>query len=156
MRALRIQLALAFLFTGMALSGFSRRAAAGLLAHAWGKTEFAKPAKVFLAVTTVVPTNSSTGATLTEPTWTGYARPELPVASIAAAVEGATSSIKTALELLFAECTAGSGTIIGWALVDNVTVGAGNVEMWGTATSTSIAAGQTPKVAAGALEGTLA
>jgi hypothetical protein len=56
-----------------------------------GKTEYAKPGKIFIAFTTVVPTSSSTGFTLTEPSWTGYARPELPAASIAAAVEGPTN-----------------------------------------------------------------
>jgi hypothetical protein len=152
MRALRIQLTLALFIVTTFASGNSRRAAAGWLAHKWGKTEYPKPAKIFIAFCTVVPTSSSTGSTLTEPTWTGYARAELPAASIAAAVEGETSSIKTAAELLFAECTAGSGTIIGWAAVD-AAVG-GNVQDWGTATSTTIAAGQTPKIAAGGLEAT--
>jgi hypothetical protein len=55
-----------------------------------GKTEYAKPGKILIAFTTI-PTSSSTGSTLTEPTWTGYARPELPAASIAAAVEGPTN-----------------------------------------------------------------
>jgi hypothetical protein len=152
MRMFRLQLALAVFVLHAFLSGNSRRAAAGWLGHKWGKTEYAKPAKIFIAFCTVVPTSSSTGSTLTEPTWTGYARPELPAASIAAAVEGETSSIKTAAELLFAECTAGSGTIVGWAAVDAVT--AGNVQDWGTTTSTAITAGQTPKIASGGLEAT--
>jgi hypothetical protein len=152
MRALRIQVGIALFLATTFLSGNSRRAAAGWLAHKWGKTEYPKPAKVFLALCTVVPTSSSTGSTLTEPTWTAYARLEIPAASIAAAVEGETSSIKTAAELLFAECTAGSGTVIGWAVVD-APVG-GNVQDWGTAGSTAIAAGQTPKIAAGGLEAT--
>jgi hypothetical protein len=139
------------------VSGFSRKLAAGLLGHSWGKTESAKPAKVYLALCTVVPTSSSTGATITEATGaTGYARKEVPVASIEAAAEGETSSIKTSAELVFAEITAGSATVIGWALTDKSGVGEGNVIMWGTATSTVISSTQTPpKVATGALEGTL-
>lgn len=126
------------------MSGFGRAWAAKLLGHAWGKTEAAKPAKVYLALLTSVPTNSSTGTTIeaTEPTYTGHERKEVPAASIKAAEEGATSSIKTSAELVFAACTAGTSTIVAWALCD--AAAAGNIIMWGTAASTVISTTQTP------------
>lgn len=140
------------------MSGFSRKAAKGALDFFWGKEEsLAKPAKVFLALCTVEPTSSSTGATITEATGaTGYARLEVPVANIKKAEELATSIINTTAELTFAAITAGSATVIAWALCDSVTTGAGNVIMWGSATSTVISSTQTPpKIASGALEGQL-
>jgi len=141
------------------MSGFSRASAAGALSWVTGKAEtlYKKPTKVYLALCTVVPTSSSTGATITEATGaTGYARKEVPVAAIAEAVEGETASIKTTAEVIFADITAGSATIIGWALCDSSETNKGNIALWGTATSTVISATQTPpKVATGALEGTL-
>lgn len=137
------------------MSGFSRKYAAGVLGHVFGKKELAKPAKVYLALCTVVPTNSSTGSTITEATGaTGYARVEVPAASIKEAEEGATSLIETSAEVVSGAITAGSATVIGWALCDASTVG--NVIMWGTCTSVTISATQQPwKVAAGGLKGEL-
>jgi hypothetical protein len=139
------------------MSGFSRHAAAAILGHTWGKTEFAKPAEYALAFLTVVPTSSSTGATITEATGaTGYVRKVIAAADIEAAAEGETSSIQTAVEEIFAAITAGSATVIGWSTLDSKTTGAGNVVMWGTCTSTVISETQTPpKIAAKALKGEL-
>jgi hypothetical protein len=136
------------------MSGFSRFTAAAILGHTWGKTELAKPAKVYLALCTVVPTSSSTGATITEATAaTGYARKEVAAAAIKAAAEGETSSIETETEEIFAAITAGSATVIGWALCDKSGTGEGNVVCWGTCTSTVISETATPpKVAAKALK----
>jgi hypothetical protein len=139
------------------MSGFSRAWAAKLLGHSWGKTEAAKPAKVFVALLTSVPTNSSTGTSIeaSEPTYTGHERKELPAASIEAAAEGATSSIKNSAELVFAACTGGTSTITAWALCDAAS--AGNIVMWGTASSTVISTTQTPPtIAAGKIIGELA
>jgi hypothetical protein len=128
------------------MSGFSRAWAAKLLGHSWGKTEAAKPAKVFLALLTATPTNSSTGSTITEATYTGYARTELPAASISAAEEAAKSKIENSAELVYAACTASTSTITAWALCDAAS--AGNVVMWGTCTSTVISTTQTPPTVA--------
>lgn len=140
------------------MSGFSRKYAASILGHVFGKAELAKPAEVALALLTATPTNSSTGATITEATGaTGYARKVIAAADLAAAVEGATSSIENAVEEVFAAITAGSATVIAWALCDSKTTGAGNVVMWGTCTSTVISTTQTPpKIAEKALKGELA
>lgn len=126
------------------MSGFSRAWAAKLLGHSWGKTEAAKPSKVFLALLTSVPTSSSTGTTIeaTEANYTGHERKEVPAASIKAAEEGETSVIKTSAALTFAACTGGTSTITAWALCDAAT--AGNIVMWGTCSSTVISTTQTP------------
>jgi hypothetical protein len=140
------------------MSGFSRKAAAGALNFLWGKEEsLAKPANVYLALLTAVPTNASTGATITEATGaTGYLRKEVAVANIHTAEEGATTIIKTTAETIFAAITAGSGVITAWALCDSSETGKGNVIMWGTATSTEISKTQTPPtIATGSPEGTL-
>lgn len=156
---MRTQLRIAALLGVWALtsawSGFSRKCAAGALNFFTGKEEsLAKPAKVYLALCTVVPTSSSTGVTITEATGaTGYARKEVAAAAWNAAVEGATSTIETNVEEIFAAITAGSATVIGWALCDKAGTSEGNVIMWGTCTSTVISSTQTPPtIAAKALK----
>jgi hypothetical protein len=142
-----------------AMSGFSQKAAASSLNYRWGKEDapLSKPAKVFLALTTVVPTSSSTGVTITEATGAvGYARKEVPVANIKAAVEGETSVIETTAELVFNNIESGEATVIGWALVDSAETNKGNAIMWGTCASTVISATQTPPtVGSGKLRGEL-
>lgn len=119
------------------------------LDHNLGDGAFTSPATVALALTTVNPTDASTGATLTEPTYTGYARKVVSAAALSAATSGSKTNSEA---LTFAECTAGSSTIIGWALCDSSTKGEGNVLYWGTATSTVISTTQTPpNIAVGGL-----
>lgn len=140
------------------MSGLSRKAAAGALNFLFGKEEsLAKPAKVYLALLTVVPTSSSTGVTITEATGaTGYARKEIPAANIKKAEEGETSLINTTAETVFAAITAGTATVVAWALVDSSETGKGNIIVWGTATSTVISSTQTPPtVTTGSPEATL-
>lgn len=157
MRALRdwikLQLALAVFATTVLAAGYSRRAALGLMLHALGKTEQAKPAKVYVALTTVVPTSSSTGATIAEATGaTGYLRKELTVASFEG-TEAEESIAEYIAELIFAAITAGTATVIGWAIVDKAGVGEGNVIFYGSATSTVISSTATPPtIAAKALK----
>lgn len=111
------------------------------LNHLMGKEAWTMPTTVALALTTVTPTDSMTGATITEPTYTGYARKVIAAAALSAASGG---EIKNAEALTFAECTAGSSTIIGFAVCDSSTKGAGNALAWGTITSTAISTTQTP------------
>lgn len=133
-------------------ASFFNYAEAKILGHAVGKSAWAKPT-VWLALCTVVPEDAKTGITITEATYTGYARKEVPEGSWGAASEGAPSSIKNSAELVFAECTSGESTIIGWALCDNATKSEGNGIVWGTCSSTTISTTQTPaKVAANGLE----
>lgn len=109
-------------------------------------------APVYLALCTVVPTDGSTGSTITEATGaTGYAR----IAIAAADMSGAASGSKTnGNALTGAAITAGSATVIGFAICDALTVG--NMLAWGTCTSTVISATQTPPtIAIGGLVVTL-
>lgn len=146
---------LAYLLAGC-FSGLGQKTTAEALGQAWGKKASTKPTKIYLTLCTVVPTASSKGSTLTECTGaTGFARLEVPVASIEEATEGATSFIQTAAEIISGAITAGSSTAIGWAVVaDAPAVGEeGVVKSWGTCTSVTISATQQPwKVAAKGLK----
>lgn len=134
------------------MSSFSRAYEKKILEHVLGKTELAKPT-VWLALTTVVPTSSSTGTTITEPSYTGYKRLKLTAANIEAAVEGSPTTIKNAEALAFAACSGGSSVIDGFAFCDAETTG--NVIGWGTCTG-EVSTTQTPaEFAAKALEATL-
>src|SRR5262249_54729147 len=104
---------------------------------------------VYLALCTVVPTDSNTGATITEATYTGYARKSIAAVGFNSASSGQVTNSEI---LTFPACTAGSSTIIGWALCDKSGKGEGNVLWWGTCTSTVISTTQTPaSVAIGGL-----
>lgn len=118
---------------------FANYAEQKILEHAVGKTSWTKPT-VYLALTTAAPTDTSTGATITEATYTGYARLEVPGASWTYAAP----AIKNNATLTFAEATAGESEIKGWALCDSATKSEGNVIAWGTVTATKISTTQTP------------
>lgn len=123
-----------------------------ILEHILGKTELAKPS-CFLALLTTVATSSSTGSTIVEAAYTGYKRLKLTAANIEAAVEGAPTTIKNAEALVFAACTGGSSTIVGFAICDAETNG--NVIGFGECSGT-ISTTQTPaEFIAKALEATL-
>jgi len=121
---------------------FSEYAASAILGHAVGKTAWTMPS-VWAALCTVTPTSTSTGATITEATYTGYARLATagdwgsPTSAIPCTIFNSTA-------LTFAACTAGTSTVVGMVLVDSVTIGAGNVIAWGSVASTVISVTQTP------------
>lgn len=130
-------------------ASFSNYAEDKINDHINGKTSFTMPAATYLALCTSVPSDASTGATIVEATYTGYARKVVAGADWNASSSGSST---TANALTFAACTASSSTIIGWAYTDNSGTGAGNVLYWGTCTSTVISTTQTPPtIAAGAL-----
>jgi hypothetical protein len=113
-----------------------------VLDHMLGKTglTFASGA-CYIALCTVVPTDASTGATITEANYTTYARKQVAAADWNAAASG--QSTNSALQTM-AACTAGSSTIIGLALLDAGTIGAGNILYWTTVTSKTIDTSNTP------------
>lgn len=122
------------------------------LEHNLGKTAFTMPTVVYIALCTVTPTDASTGATITEASYTGYARKQLLGTDLGAAGSG---SITTVNQLQFAPCTAGSSTIIGFALCDNASIGAGNILYWGSVASKVIDTSNTPAtIAVGGLTAT--
>lgn len=111
------------------------------LDHNLGDGSFTSPATVALALCTTAPTDASTGATIVEASYTGYARKVVAASALSAASGGSKTNSEA---LTFAECTASSSTIIAWALCDNSTKAEGNMLYWGTATSTVISTTQTP------------
>lgn len=153
------KLSLVLYLLGLYGSGFGQKAAAGVLEWSWGKqeTKLVKPAgKVWLALCTVEVKVSDTGASITEAGYTGYVKKEILAANISEASEGATCTIENTKEELFAACTAGSSTVISWALTDKAGLKEGVLIMFGQATSTVISTTQTPPtIAVKALKGEL-
>ena len=119
-----------------------------ILDHNLSITSFTMPANVYLALCTVVPTDASTGSTITEANYTGYARKEIAATDFPAAASSGSLANDTAIT--FDACTAGTSTVIGFAITDASTVG--NILYWGTVTSKVIDTSNTPAtVAIGAL-----
>lgn len=124
-----------------------------LLDHLLSQTAFTMPANVYAALCTVTITDSMTGATITEATYTGYARKEILATDINAASGGV---VTNANDITFAACTAGSSTIVGVAIVDSATTGAGNMLCYSDVTSHVIDTSNTPPtIPAGSLSVTL-
>lgn len=126
-------------------ASFSDYAELKIIDHVNGKTSFTMPATVAMALTTVVPTDASTGASITEATYTGYARKAIAAGDWNAAAAG---NATNANAIIFAACTAGASTIIGFAICDSSTIGAGNILYWGTVTSKVIDTSNTPPTVA--------
>jgi len=136
-------------------SGFSRKAAAGLLEYLLGKaeTKVSKPAEVFLALCTAEVKESTLSAGLSEATYTTYARKAIKPADLSEATEAQPSIIETVNELIFAKVDSGSSTIISWAICTSGTTGGGAILAFGQCTSTALSTTQTPPtVAAKALK----
>lgn len=109
------------------------------LDHNLGKTSFTMPATVYAALCTVTPTDASTGSTLTEATYTGYARVQVLASALNAASGGSSTN---GSDIVFGNCTGGSSAIVGVALCDAST--AGNVLYWMSTTSKTIDTADTP------------
>ncbi len=138
------------------MAGFSDAVEKKILDHITGKTSWASPTAngLYLALTTVAVGETDTAGTLTEASYTGYARKQIVPADMSAAAGTTAETHNTPVET-FAACTAGSSTVIGWALCSSSS-GAGDVVMFGTCPSTVISTTQTPAtVAASALSLTL-
>ena len=133
------------------MASFSDYAEDEILDHALSDGAWTEPANLFLALCTSVPTDASTGTTIVEANYTGYARIEIAATDLSASSGGSKTN---SAAITFAACTAGTSTVIGFALCDAVTVG--NVIMWGTVTSKVIDTSNTlATVAIGALVCTL-
>jgi hypothetical protein len=120
-----------------------------LLEHSLGKTSFTMPATVAIALCTVVPDDTKTGATITEVTnANSYARKTVAGTDWNSAASGSISNVNA---ITFVTATgAGWGAIVGFAIVDSATWGAGNMLYWGSLTSKTISAGDTATFAGGA------
>lgn len=135
---------------GVFLASFSDYLENKVLDHVFGDGAYTSPT-AYVALCTAVPTDASTGTTIVEATYTGYARLIINAADMSAAASGSKTN---SAALTFAACTAGASTIIGFAVCDALTVG--NVLAWGTITSKVIDTSNTPAtIQAGALVCTL-
>ena len=129
------------------MSGFSNDVENALLDFVTGGSAPSYPDPTYLALTVAAVADSDDGTTIIEPSYTGYARLAVAASDWNAAAGGSKSNLT---ELVFPDCTAGSSTIVGWALLDADT--AGNVIISGSCASTLISTTQTPPtVAPGAL-----
>lgn len=114
-----------------------------VLDHCLGDGSFTMPTGVYLALCTAVPTDASTGSTITEANYTGYARKQINASDLSAASSGSKTN---SAAITFADCTAGSSTVIGFAICDASS--GGNVLYWGTVTSKTIDTSNTPATVA--------
>jgi len=137
---------------GVFFASFSDATELKILDHAYGDGTWAA-LTAYLSLTTVIPTDASTGATITEANYTTFARLIINASDMSAAAAGSKTN---SAAFTFAACTAGASTIVGFAIVDSITLGAGTIVSWGTVTSKVIDTSNTPPtIAIGALVNTL-
>lgn len=131
-------------------NGLSQYALKKLLEHAVGKNSFTMPSTVGIALCTAAVTDADTGATITEATYTSYARKAIAASDLAAAsVSASVTSDNNANELDFAACTGSTSTVTHFAVLDSTTTGAGNMLWFGPLPSSLIVTnGVTPYVPA--------
>lgn len=134
------------------MSAFSDYAEKKLLDHVFGSVDW-DPGTMYLALFTATPNDSGGG---TEVSGGGYARAS--ITNNPTNWPGATSGTgvtSNGVEITFNEATASWGTVTHWALFDASS--GGNMIIYGAlGSSKTIGSGDTPKVAAGALQITLA
>jgi hypothetical protein len=118
---------------------FSDYAENKLLDHVDGKASFTMPATLYAALCTVTITDAMTGSTITEANYTGYARKQVAAADLNASSGG---SVTNANAVTFADCTAGTSTVVGVAFLDALTLG--NMLFYSDVTSHVIDTGNTP------------
>jgi hypothetical protein len=117
-----------------------------ILDHIVGKSSYTMPS-VYVALCTTTPTDSSTGSTLVEANYTGYARKSVPSTDWGSAALG---SISNANAVTFAACTGGTSNVQSFAICD--ALNSGNVLVWGALSSSlAISNGITPAFNAGQL-----
>lgn len=118
-------------------------------------TGYVEAAPWHMALSILAFTDADTGATADDvnhiPTYTGYARKSVAAADMNAAAAG---SAANANAIVFANCTAGSSTIVAFAHTSAATLG--RLVKYGTCASTTVSTTATPpQFAAGAYTTTL-
>lgn len=106
------------------MAGFSDYMELKVLNLLFGQTAYTNPGTHYIALLTALSAEGDVNPTSTEPSYTGYARLAMPNnyttwGSIAAA----SGQAKNAVAFTFATCTAGSGTIVAFAICDALTLG---------------------------------
>jgi hypothetical protein len=106
---------------------------AELLKHSLAKATYTKPTKVYIALATAKPTKETTGATVTEPSYTGYKREEINSAELEEVTGGASTAtkFKNKLEQKLPLSSSGSAKIKSWMIADSGTTSAGNSLYYG-------------------------
>lgn len=90
--------------------------------HLTGKTAYASPAPLYLALCIAAPGETDTGSTIVEATYTGYARLQVPAADWNAANVGTGTAVTNAIKT-FAACTAGTSACTHFAWCSALTLG---------------------------------
>jgi hypothetical protein len=116
---------------------------------------YAETAPTYMALSILAFTDADTGTTADDashiPTYTGYARKSIAAADLNSAAAGSRSNANS---IVFAACTAGSSTIVGFARCTAATLG--RIIRSATCPSTTVSSTQTPaQLAAGAYTDTL-
>lgn len=128
------------------MAGFSNGTEAKILDASMGGTSYSvTDGNQKIALVTVAVTDTDDSTTITKATYTGYADLTIATADWNAASAGSktNSAVKT-----FGACSAGSSTVIGFAIFDNVSH---LISMYGTVTSLAVTTGITPSFAASSL-----
>jgi len=88
--------------------------------HNMGRSAYTMPSNVYAALCTVAPSKSSTGSTITEATYTGYARVKVNAADLNAASGG---SMTNSADITWPEVQAGTSTVVAVAFCDASSAG---------------------------------
>ncbi len=131
------------------MAGFSNAIENKILDAVFGGTAFGGVTPLKLSLTTVAVTDTDDSTTITKATYTGYADINVANTDWNAASSGTKTNSST---LTFGACTAGSSTVIGFAVYNNSTH---EIHMYGTVSSASVSSGITPSFGAGALSTSL-
>lgn len=86
-----------------------------VLDHCMGRAAFTMPATVYAALLDTAPTAASTGSTISEVSYTGYARVQVPAASLNAASGG---SMTNSADIEWPEVQGGADTGVAVAFCD--------------------------------------
>lgn len=98
---------------------------------------FTPSATLYVALTSDIPTDASTGAACSElPSPAGYARQSLAANATNWGVDTTTNNaFSNNVQISFPQATADWGNISGVVIADSATIGAGNIYFWGSLTT---------------------
>lgn len=132
------------------MAGFTNAGEDKVLDALFGSTVWSGPGTWYLALTTSAPAETDVDITAKEPTYTNYAR--VALGNHTSRWSSSSAGTKSnALAHYFGTCTAGDGTVVGWALCDALTTGTAYVI--GTLTTNKIISiGDVPQIAAADLK----
>lgn len=130
-----------------------------LIDHVFRNISYTVPSTIGIALVTAAPTDSQTGATISEVTGGSYARVAVvPTTANWASTNGTASgpssgtggATNPVAAVTFTTATADWGTIVGVVVCDNTTTAAGNALFYGTLTQNKVVSnGDTFSFAAG-------